>query len=369
MDDPTRTGDGYTGLLLIGDPHLEGRQPGFRKDDYPEVILAKLAWCLDYAAEHRLLPAILGDLFDKPRDNPNWLLVRLLTLLRTEVIGLYGNHDVHYNPELTPDDSLALLVTSGRIRLVSEESPWQGLIGGRAVTVGGSSYRQKIPRSYAPAAQEDSQSASAESSASPLVVWLTHHDILIPGYDEGRIKPREIEGIDLVVNGHIHRRLADIQAGKTLWLTPGNISRRSRSDANREHTPAALRVDIFPESHELQYVEIPHQPFDDVFHEAVAEIASRGEASAFVAGLAELQARRTASGAGLMEFLAQNLSQFESDVADEIMNLTREVTDEQSNASPNRGSAVDRGTAEAVRALEHAEDSGGDQPGKRQATT
>ena len=70
----------YDGILIIGDPHLEGRQPGFRKDDYPTVILDKLAWCLDYAAANRLLPAILGDLFDKPRDNPNWMLVRLLDM-------------------------------------------------------------------------------------------------------------------------------------------------------------------------------------------------------------------------------------------------------------------------------------------------
>ena len=117
---------GYVGLLLIGDPHLEGRQPGFRKDDYPNVILEKLAWCLDYSWQNRLLPAILGDLFDKPRDNPNWLLGRLLELLHGEVIGLYGNHDVHYNPELTADDSLSLLVKSNRIRLVDRESPCAG---------------------------------------------------------------------------------------------------------------------------------------------------------------------------------------------------------------------------------------------------
>src|SRR5687767_5312595 len=127
----TRMANEYAGLLLIGDPHLEGRQPGFRKDDYPTVILDKLAWCLEYAASHKLLPAILGDLFDKPRDNPNWLLVRLLTLLRGEVIALYGNHDVHYNPELTDDDSISLLVKAGRIRLVSGEDPWRGTIGGR----------------------------------------------------------------------------------------------------------------------------------------------------------------------------------------------------------------------------------------------
>ena len=171
-------------------------------------------------------------------------------------------------------------------------------------------------------------SAETTENGSPIVIWLTHHDILIPGYDEGRIRPREIDGIDLVINGHIHRRLEDIQAGKTLWLTPGNISRRSRSDATREHVPAALQIDLSLDGYTLKYVEVPHRPFDEIFHEAVIEATGDTQASAFIAGLAELQARRTASGAGLMEFLQHNLNQFEPAVADEIMILASEVTDE-----------------------------------------
>jgi hypothetical protein len=310
----------YNGLLVIGDPHLEGRQPGFRKDDYPTVILAKLAWCLDCAVQNRLLPAILGDVFDKPRDNPNWLLVRLIELLRAETIGLYGNHDVHYNPELTDDDSLSLLVKSSRIRLVSAEAPWRGMMGGQPVVIGGSSYRQPIPERFCPAGTSD-------DGPRPVTIWLVHHDILVPGYDGGRIKPREIEGVDLVINGHIHRRLEDIQAGKTLWLTPGNISRRARSDATRDHVPSVLRVEVRPGGFELDRVEVPPRPYDEVFHEAIIEPSGDAGASAFVAGLAELQARRTASGAGLMEFLEHNLTQFEPAVADEIMKLATEATD------------------------------------------
>ena len=311
----------YSGVLLIGDPHLEGRQPGFRKDDYPNAILGKLQWCLGYAEDNHLLPAILGDLFDKPRDNPNWLIVRLLDLLRGEILGLYGNHDVHYNPELTDDDSLSLLVKSGRIRLLAPTSHWQGSIAGRDVVIGGSSYRQDIPKRL------DVPSPAGNGSR-PFVLWLTHHDILIPGYDEGRIRPREIEGVDLIVNGHIHRHLDDVCAGSTRWLTPGNISRRSRSDASRSHRPAVLHVAVTDRGFDVRRIEVPHRPFDEVFHEAVVEGESEANASAFVAGLAELQARRTASGAGVLQFLEQNQSQFESDVAQEIMSLAREVTNE-----------------------------------------
>lgn len=316
----------YNGLLLIGDPHLEGRVPGFRKDDYPNVILQKLTWALDFAAEQRLLPAILGDLFDKPRDNPNWLLVHLLGVLQgREVLGLYGNHDVHYNPELTEHDSLQLLVQAGVLRLVTTDSPWCGVMNGRRVVIGGSSYRHEIPASFHCASTESDKPALG---AKPLVVWLTHHDILCPGYDEGRIKPCEIDGIDLVVNGHIHRRLDPVACGATTWITPGNISRRSRNEASRQHVPSVLRLDVRADGYDLTYVTVPHQPFEEVFHGGLVETIVEDRPSAFVEGLAELQARRTAGGAGLIEFLNQNLNQFEPAVAEEIRRLASEVTNE-----------------------------------------
>ena len=89
---PNRRTD-YQGLLLIGDPHLEGRQPGFRKDNYPEVILEKLRWCIVYCRQHQLMPALLGDIFDKPRDNPTWMIGKLMDMMAgVECIGIYGNH-------------------------------------------------------------------------------------------------------------------------------------------------------------------------------------------------------------------------------------------------------------------------------------
>jgi DNA repair exonuclease SbcCD nuclease subunit len=307
----------YLGILMIGDPHLEGRQPGFRKDNYPEVILEKLAWCLNYAKQNQLLPVVLGDLFDKPRDNPNWMIVRLMDLLDQEVIGLYGNHDCA-DPVLSHHDSLSLLISARRLRLLTTESPWMGTIAGRTIVIGGSSYRQPIPDRF--------PCDELTMNGKPLVIWLTHHDLTIPGYDEGRYQPRELPGIDFVVNGHIHRRLETLVTGTTRWITPGNISRRKRGDATRDHVPSALRMDIMADDCQISYIEIPHRPFDEVFYDAVVETAGEQHASAFIAGLAELQARRTDSGAGLMQFLETNVAQFEPAVANEIMNLASEVT-------------------------------------------
>jgi len=311
----------YDGLLAIGDPHIESRQPGFRCDDYPNVILDKLRWCLNYSIEHNLLPMLLGDLFDKPRDNPNWLITQLIGMMQSiEVIGIFGNHDCA-EVTLSENDSLSILIQSGCLNLVSQEHPWIGQMNGRQVIVGGSSYRALIPKSVHMPPQKDL------FEETPLAVWLTHHDISMVGYDGvGRFSPFEIENVDLLINGHIHRRLDPVVKGRTTWMTPGNISRRSRSEAIRDHVPAVMRIDVQPERHIVSYVEIPHRPASEVFHELVLQQTEEPDMVGFIDGLKELQMRQTDTGAGLHQFLELNLDQFEPAVACEITSLAEQVT-------------------------------------------
>jgi DNA repair exonuclease SbcCD nuclease subunit len=314
-------------MLVIGDPHVEGRQPSFRRDDYPRVILQKIRWCLERARSRRLLPVFLGDIFDKPRDNPNWMLGELIEMMRDSgAIGIYGNHDCA-EPSLTENDSLMIMIKSRCLRLVSSENPWVGEIAGRTVLIGGSSYRQRIPDTFV------RKLAHQESffDERPLIIWLTHHDVQVGDYDGGRLAPFEIENVDVVINGHIHTRSEPVRKGQTLWLTPGNISRRSRSDAERNKSVAALEIEVNPPGQtggafQYQFAEIPHQEFDEVFHPAVEATNTSDGPSAFVAGLSELLSMQTASGAALQDFLKKNLDQFPQPVADEVRKLAQSVT-------------------------------------------
>lgn len=314
---------GFKGLLAVGDPHLEGRVPGFRKDDYPRQVLEKLRWCFNYARGENLLPVILGDLFHLPRNNPNWLLVSVMQLFDREIPGIYGNHDVHENT-LTPDDSIRVIREAGRLKLLDENATCPVLLGGRRVVIGGTPWGKPLPRAFA------WRAAAGQCDEKPLVIWLAHHDTIVPGYeDQGRIRVREIPGIDLVINGHIHRNLGEVKKGGTRWIVPGNISRRSRSDAARRHVPGVLRVDVDGAGLHCTRVTVPHRPADEVFYEAVEHGTQTEQGSAFVAGLAELQARRTGTGEGLSVFLEKNLDRFEPDVAAEIIRLAKEVTENE----------------------------------------
>jgi predicted phosphodiesterase len=309
-----------TGLLFIGDPHLSARAPGFRKDDYPRATLAKLCWSLEYARSNHLLPVLLGDLFHYPRDNANWLLVELMHAIDAPLLAISGNHDCSENA-LCADDTLSVLSAAGKIHLLNQHGPFICHVNQIPIAIGGTAWGEALPKEL-----------DRSAIGSPAhVFWVTHHDLRFPGYEESaRAGCREIPGVDLVVNGHIHRALGDVQAGSTLWCNPGNISRVSRGDATRSHQPAVLRVNISARGWERQRIEVPHRPFEEVFFPAVDASAispSGTPLPGFVQGLMTLERYKTADGSGLRLFLDEHLGRFDPPIAAAIRNLAWEVLD------------------------------------------
>jgi predicted phosphodiesterase len=321
-----------TGLLFIGDPHVADYPPGFRRDDYPAAILGKLRWCLRHAAENRLLPVLLGDLFHYPRDNSNRLLVELLTLLPPATPAIAGNHDCSEDA-LCDADTLSVLAAAGRVRLLDRSGPWTGEINGVRVALGGTAWGQRLPE------------AVSLPEAPELVFWVAHHDLRFAGYGGGRIPLREIPGVDLLVNGHIHQRLEPVTEGRTTWMNPGNISRINRGDASRSHVPGVLAVAVARTAGRAEWsaerIAVPHRPFDEAFHPQVPDAAAAAGESVFVRSLAELLSRKTAGGEGLDAFLDANLPQFEPRVAAEIRALRAEVRSHAAPAKEGTGRAAE----------------------------
>jgi len=269
------------------------------------------------AETHSLLPVVLGDWFHYPRDNANRLLVELFNMLPKTILGIYGNHDCT-ETELGEDDTLSLLVSSGCLRLLNNDDYWQGEINGRSVIIGGTPWGRRLPGKFNP--------GNAQGEKDHLVFWIAHHDIHFQGYEEGgRFYPYEIPGIDVVINGHIHRSLKEIVAGKTTWLNPGNIARVIRSDACKDRIPSVLRIDIDHDGWNAKVVQLSFKPFEEVFYEDLASEEVSMDYSLFVRGLEGLQSFKTQGGAGLLKFLDEIVSQFDDRVAKVIKQLAREV--------------------------------------------
>lgn len=306
------------GLLFIGDAHLSSRPVEYRKDDYGRAILRKLEWGLAYARKEDLVPIILGDLFHYPRDNANWLLVELIRLFtpgkgEPPVLAVYGNHDTKENA-LGDSDTFSVLVESGHLKLLESKRLWRATVAGVPVALGGSHWSEALPKRI-------------EEAIGGHIFWVAHHNLGFPGYDAKRIDCHEIPGVTGVINGHIHRRLPSVTTGCTTWLNPGALARVARGDATRDHHPALLRIDITADAWKPTLVDVPCEPYDNVFHPIGTGGAPRAAASGFIAGLRELEAIRTSGGVALKDFLANNIEQFEAPVQAAIWKLASEVTE------------------------------------------
>lgn len=217
------------GILWIGDPHLSSRKPGRRKDaDFAGTVIGKLEQAIDLANENRWLVAILGDLFDRSREEDETVKTRLLRVLRkawTTPVALVGNHDVR-NAMLSDGDTLAVIAASGALMVHEVSGPIEELeIDGVRVGLGGTPHGQDIPRSV-----------YGDFPEADMTVWMTHHDMAFEGAYPGAIECFEIAGCALVVNGHMHLSKPEIHAGGTIWCNPGNVTRWSVDAAG--HKPS-----------------------------------------------------------------------------------------------------------------------------------
>ena len=286
------------GLFLVADPHLADTPPGQRMPGYREQVLDKLAACLDRARELDLVPVILGDLFHWPRDNSNTLLVALIELFGPHrPFVLVGNHD-KYQARLTQDVSLAVLQAAGVVRLMDEPGPQFVLTTptGDAL-IGASPDNAPIPIGF-----------DRDGNTPGTVVWLTHHNLQFPEFPDRATKLKELPGIDLVVNGHIHRPQQSVVCGSTTWTNPGNLVRLTFSRRSREREPAAHAWR--PGMAEPEAWVAPHLEFSQVFpdQEFPPEEQEQAGESRFISGLERLAWRRTQEGVGLKEFLQANLN-------------------------------------------------------------
>jgi hypothetical protein len=250
---------GFEGFLFIGDSHLVSNKPGRRIDDYATAILGKLSQSARIAKARRLYPVHLGDLFHRARENSLELLSRTATVLREFEVPLPledGSHD-RTESWYTEKDAVSLLASFGLLRLMDKPDKVLTLdIAGELVSLWVTPAGCRVP-----------DSIPAEPGTRNIMV--THHDFDFNGKYPGAQELHEIEGCDLMVNGHMHHPTPMVLKGRTACHNPGSISRPS-VDLVR-HQPV---VSAWTPAHHLNLEPVPLEHVKDVFdmtgHEAFA---------------------------------------------------------------------------------------------------
>ncbi|GAB7079055.1 metallophosphoesterase family protein [Megalodesulfovibrio paquesii] len=289
-----------SGILFFTDIHLAGTPPGQRLPGYTEQTLAKLAFCLEQAVARDLLPVICGDLFHWPRENPNTLLIRCIELFKPlaetplKCWVLVGNHD-KWQANYTDDVSMAVLESAGVIHVMKTAGPQCRLAaGGQLALLGASPDMSPLPK-------------AVERHGEDTVLWVSHHGLGFPDYADQRQPLRELPGVDWLINGHLHQPQPPQRRGMTTWVNIGSLTRMSFAPRVKERRPAAA---IWrPGATALERLEVPFLPFEEVFPDQPfpeMQVKEGGE-SLFLKGLERLTWRRTHEGAGLRQFLEDNL--------------------------------------------------------------
>lgn len=112
-------------LMYFTDPHLKGRNPARRLDDYPSEVLGFFEEAKQVAIDEELDVVLIGgDIFDTPKISQRLYnkLARILEDFPCHIVAVPGNHDIFgMNADNLEDTMLASLEASGLIQLVSED--------------------------------------------------------------------------------------------------------------------------------------------------------------------------------------------------------------------------------------------------------
>lgn len=247
---PFSSSNSLNGFLWVGDPHLSSMRIGRRKDNFMESCFSKLEFCKDWANSNNARLVLGGDLLDRKNENNIELITRLNRWCRSlneRPLDLGSNHDLTLGVALDKNalrllmdsESLDVLLTPGLMFedvYVSKESGQS-----YKVAVFGVPYGFDLP---------DEVISDAD-----IVILMTHHDLAMQSSYPKSIPLKEIVGVNLVINGHMHGNKPSQRVGETLWCNPGNIEPLSID--LKDMVPRAWVFDI---DHYLDYPLSPLKP-------------------------------------------------------------------------------------------------------------
>lgn len=207
-----------SGFLFIGDPHLCSTRVGRRTDAPAVSTLNNLKQASELAHKLNLIPVCLGDLFHHSDDSALWLMNRFSRIAQSfpvPPIVLGGNHDMAQT-RLSEDDALDLLGVTGVIQVLNKS----GLVGvyniaDNKVALSAWLHEDEIPDEIARPVGVD------------FHIVITHHDLAFGGSYPGAAPLKEIKGVDMLVNGHMHKTAPSVTIGASTLHNPGNINRLS----------------------------------------------------------------------------------------------------------------------------------------------
>lgn len=252
--------------LYFTDPHVKGRSPSGRLDEYPKTILRKLNEVIEIGNDSKV-EAILcgGDLFDTPRVSFN-LIGDLAEILSKSTVPIYvvpGNHDIFgYNIDSLPHTALGLLARMGVVKILTRDNP----IVTKDFSFEGQPYYLGIDK------DNKEKDYSVHSTANYRV--LMPHSMLLPKPFHPSVPCTTIKEVseipkmnrpDLILCSHYHPPF-EHEEGGVKAVNPGSLGRLELTASNKR-IPTCLLLEWNGSSMDVNHVPLKTaEPSEDVLN-------------------------------------------------------------------------------------------------------
>lgn len=251
-------------IAVVVDPHMRGRPPRARIDDFAASLTEKLNWVVEYCNEQNINAMLIpGDLFDSFAASMQSIgtLAVILNHFYGAILTIPGNHDlVAGNPETIWRTPYNLLDRLGIIHNVATQPfyIWPVPKKGRGICVTGVGYN------YATDTPEGAGDFTSPLGGSPdcVNIHMVHNMLLAhrPGFEMRHTLIDEVKtNADVIITGHDHSGFGVIRRSDgVLFVNPGSISRLSASESEMRRQVSIAVLDVYDDgSVEGRLVPVP----------------------------------------------------------------------------------------------------------------
>lgn len=251
-------------IVFFTDPHVSGKTPAARLDNYPETILGKIRQVGEIAKEINADAVICGgDWFDRPDVGPNIVgrLGAILSGFTCDIFTVIGNHDVYgYNAATVTRSMLGILSGFGIVKRLTNDIPF--IVGDFALSGVDAAY--ELDRDGRVIDYTDGPKEEGKINVRVLHSFLDTKDWpdFVAATNIYNLPPLNS---DIILTGHEHTGYGKIVHGGTTYINPGALGRVTASvgDVNK-----VVQVCIL-ESHEgtdftVTFRKLDYAPAEEV---------------------------------------------------------------------------------------------------------
>lgn len=320
-------------VLVLNDLHLSGVPPRSCCSEYTQDLFAGLEELREFARRSGVdVTVCTGDTFHEKRTTPHWLVERAIRLFHDwpgEKLWIAGNHDMGpAGIESVRDQPLGVLVASGAVHWLREDEVRD--YAGLRVQWSPANYDEKLDL-------DPSRLSVKRFSGVDRVIKVVHGSLMASQktfpFPAIPYRTVPLDGIDVVLHGHIHHDQGEERIGDTVFVAFGSLGRVANEPGNHR-VPRVAVLDITREEVKVRAYRVRSMlPPSALFVLPVDQRLKR-DRSSLETYLQKLRAIEPGNPSSLEEALSA-FSSIDNDILSIVKRLLEEA--DESNRDPVAG--------------------------------